>query len=182
MRTQVQVFVVTVLLLKVGAASSLAAQQPQIPTLQVCNLVGAKGRGTVQIPSRMDPTASGTFDILITLKCQSEADGYPAGTLEIRGLSMTDSQINGAIHSTAFEQVTATGKHTPTLYLNGRCTAEGVRGCRYWLLVADNRKEGDTKGTPDVVSLLVFNGVGKRVAYGTGPLVRGDITVAPTSN
>jgi hypothetical protein len=36
--------------------------------------------------------------------------------------------------------------------------------------------------TADVVSFLVFDGTGKRIAYGTGPLVDGDIKVAPTGN
>lgn len=182
MRTQVQVSVATLMLLGLGAVGSVGAQQPQIPTLQVCNLAAAKGKGVVQIQSRADATHSGSYEITVALKCQSEAEGYPAGLLEIRGLSMSDSQIQGTVGSIAFEQVTATGKHTPTLYLNGRCRAEGVRGCRYWLMIADNRKADDTSGTPDIVSLLVFNGQGTRVAYGTGPLVRGDIQVASTSN
>lgn len=182
MRTRVQVSVASLIVLGLGTARPMSAQQPQIPTLQVCNLVGAKGSGVVQIQSRADATHSGSYEIAIAVKCQSEAEGYPAGSLEIRALSMTDSNIQGAVASIAFEQVTATGKHTPTLYLNGRCKAEGVRGCRYWLMIADNRKADAARGTPDVVSLLVFNGQGIRVGYGTGPLIRGDIQVASTPN
>jgi len=77
--------------------------------------------------------------------------------------------------------MTSTGKHTPTLYVNGRCKAEGVRGCRYWLMIANNKK-AQGPGTPDVASFLVFDGTGKRVAYGTGPLADGDLEVAPTGN
>jgi hypothetical protein len=64
--------------------------------------------------------------------------------------------------------------------VNGRCKAD-VAGCRFWLMIADNRR-GDAKGTPDVVSFLVFNSVGQRVAYGTGPVLKGDLQVSPTPN
>jgi hypothetical protein len=68
----------------------LMAQQPRIPTLQVCNKTLVKG------------------DIYITF----------------------------------IEQVTTTGKHTPTVYLNGRCKVKSEGGefkvCRFWMMIADN--------------------------------------------
>jgi hypothetical protein len=102
-------------------------------------------------------------------------------------LSMSDSIAEGQINSTLIEQVTSTGKHTPTVYINGRCTAQAaagaapIPGCRFWIMFADN-KVPTAPQTPDVVSFLVFDGAGKRIAYGTGPLVEGDIKVAPTGN
>lgn len=164
-----------------GVAGAALAQQPQIPSLQVCNATSARGEGVVKIASRADAGHSGTFRVRLEVKCDP-ADGYPAGSLTLASISMSDSLAQGTITATSFEQMTSTGKHTPTLYVNGRCKAEGVRGCRYWLMIADNKKRDDPKGTPDVVSFLVFNGVGKRVAYGTGPLADGDLEVAPTGN
>jgi hypothetical protein len=81
---------------------------------------------------------------------------------------------------TTFEQVTTTGRETPTAYLNGRCEAEGVQGCRFWLMLADNGKPGEE--THDIVGFLLFDGTGKRVGYGTGPVLpeSGDVNVAPT--
>jgi hypothetical protein len=38
------------------------------------------------------------------------------------------------------------------------------------------------QGTPDIVSFLIFDGAGKRMAYGTGPVVDGDLEVTDTSN
>jgi hypothetical protein len=96
-------------------------------------------------------------------------------------VNMSDSLAQGTIASTSIEQLTSTGKLSPTLYVNGRCKAEGVVGCRFWLMVANNRPTPD-KGTPDVVGFLVFNGMGQRVAYGTGPVAKGDLQVAATSN
>ena len=54
-----------------------------------------------------------------------------------------------------------------------------MRGCRFWLMLADN-KQANAQGTPDVVGFLIFDGTGKRVAYGTGPVVDGDIEVVAT--
>jgi hypothetical protein len=162
------------------AAGSALAQQPQIPTLQVCNATAAHGEGGVKITSRADVNHTGTFRVRLEVKCDP-TDGYPTGTLTIAAISMSDSIVQGNLTATSFEQMTSTGKHTPTFYVNGRCKAEGVRGCRYWLMIANNRRP-NAQGTPDVVSFLVFDGTGKRVAYGTGPLADGDLEVAPTSN
>ena len=174
-RTRLAVF--TALALTAGAA---LAQQPQIPTLQVCNATSAHGEGAVKIASRADVSHSGTFHVRLEVKCDP-ADGYPTGTLTIAAISMSDSIVQGTLTATSIEQMTSTGKHTPTLYVNGRCKADGIRGCRYWLMIADNKKAVGA-GTPDVASFLVFDGTGKRVAYGTGPLADGDLAVAPTSN
>jgi hypothetical protein len=56
------------------------------------------------------------------------------------------------------------------------------QGCRYWLMIADNVGHTTTAPTPEVVGFLIFNGQGKRVAYGTGPVSSGHITVGATSN
>jgi hypothetical protein len=102
---------------------------------------------------------------------------------------MNDSLVQGTITATTFEQVTSTGQATPTIFLNGRCSVGStstapINGCRYWLMIADNGQTS-TAGvvaTPEVASFLVFNGMGQRIAYGTGPVVSGHITVAPTTN
>lgn len=161
-----------------GVFTSVHAQQiPQIPTLQVCNYTKVEGKALVKIASRSDAVHTGEFKIIIDLEFDPSDGGYPVGTLEIRGLSMSDSIVQGVISAVTFEQVTSTGKHSPTVYLNGRCKADNARGCRFWLMIADNGRGPD--GTPDVVGFLVSDATGKRVAYGTGPVVEGDITVAP---
>ena len=159
----------------------MRAQQPQIPTLQVCNQTQVKGKALVKIASRSDAVHNGTFTVIVDLKCDPAGTGYPAGTLKIVGLSMSDSLAQGVITAVSVEQMTSTGKHTPTVYLNGRCKVGNAKGCRFWLMIADN-KQPTASGTPDVVGFLVLNGAGKRVAYGTGPVAEGDITVAPMGN
>lgn len=174
-------FVVSTVLIISGACAAVHAQQPQIPTLQVCNATQVEGSATVKIAKRTDALHSGTFKIKINLKCDSVNQPYPTGALDIFSISMSDSSVQGTITGTSFEQVTTTGKHTPTVYINGRCKAEQVKGCRFWLMIADNTTS-PAGGTPDIVSFLVFDGTGKRVAYGTGPVTTGDIDVQDTGN
>jgi hypothetical protein len=176
MKSRITVFMALVL-----AAGAALAQQPQIPTLQVCNKTSARGEGLVKIASRADATHNGSFRVRLQVGCDP-ASGYPTGSLIIAAINMSDSTVQGNVTATTFEQMTSTGKHSPTLYVNGRCTANGVRGCRYWLMIANNRRAVDGRGTPDVASFLVFDGTGKRVAYGTGPLAEGDLDVAATGN
>jgi hypothetical protein len=166
-----------------AAGTTMHAQQPQIPTLQVCNQTLVQGTGTVTIVPREDAAHTGSFTVQVNLQCNPS--GYPAGNLTISGLSMNDSIVEGTVVATTFEQLTTTGSRTPTAYLNGRCSVDGpgtaIQGCRYWVMFANNGG-GSTfgPGTPDVVSILIFNGFGQRIAYGTGPVVRGHINVAPT--
>jgi hypothetical protein len=159
--------------------------QPQIPSLQVCNatVVQTNGSATVLIKSRQDATHTGRFSVTVNLQCNS-ATGYPTGALTISGISMTDSTVQGVITATTFEQLTSTGNAEPTAYLNGRCNTQpstggpAVPGCRYWILFADNsHSQPGTPPTPDVISFLVFDKSGKRVAYGTGPVAVGHVAV-----
>jgi len=89
---------------------------------------------------------------------------------------MNDSSAGGAITAVTFEQVTSIGKYSPTAYISGRCKAEKISGCRYWVMFADN-KALEKDGTPDIIGFLVIDGAGHRFAYGTGPVIKGDIKV-----
>lgn len=163
------------------------AQQPQIPTLQVCNPSQVKGSGDGQIGSRASlPAIKGTFSIKLEVVCDPTSSPYPTGSLSLN-INMNDSWTGTIFISpdalkTSFDQLTTTGKSSPTAYLTGRCTTDAeipIKGCRIWLLLADNRSS--EQGTPDVVSFLVFDGTGVRKAYGTAALKSGDIKISPTS-
>jgi hypothetical protein len=167
--------------LTAGVLAVAAAQQPQIPTLQVADETKVTGDALVKIVSRSDMTHSGSFEIRINVQGIGPA-GYPTGTLVIQKLSMNDSTLQGTIKATLIEQVTSTGRATPMAFLNGRCDADGLKGGRFWMMITDNAREPGPKATPDIVSFLIFDKTGKRVAYGTGPVVRGNLTVAPTPN
>jgi hypothetical protein len=159
------------------------AQQPQIPSLQVCNPSQVGGGGDAQINTRTPP--SGKFSIRLEVKCDPGSSPYATGSLTLK-IDMSDSVLGTIIISpnslkTGFDQLTTTGKHSPTAYMTGRCqsdTTPAFKGCRIWLMVADNNQ--GQQGTPDVVGFLVFDGAGVRRAYGTAAIRSGDIKVSPT--
>jgi hypothetical protein len=53
-------------------------------------------------------------------------------------------------------------------------------------MFADNAKSSVTPApvqhTPDIISFLVIDKTGKRIAYGTGPVTTGNVDVSPTGN
>ena len=145
------------------------------------NKTEVKGSAQVFIQRRQDANHTGVFSVRGTLTFNPATDNYPSGTMQIK-VDLSDS-AKGVFVVKTVEQLDTTGKHTPTAYATGRCAADvDVRafGCRYWLMFADNKREREEQ-TPDVISFLVYDRNGKRVAYGTGPVARGDVTVAPTS-
>ena len=164
-------------------SSFIQAQQPQIPTLQDCNSTEVRGEGRVTVDRRSDVNHAGTFTVKVSVKCGPDDSPYPEGTFDMLEIDMSDSILGGRLTATTIEQVTTTGKHTPMAFLNGRCQASGIKGCRFWMMIADNRlSTSATTGTPDIVSFLIFDATGKRVAHGTGPVVSGAFIVRGTGN
>ena len=180
-----------------AASLPLLAQQPQIPTLQVCNLTGgmavsSSGTPQVQIPSRAPGGFTGSVNVRVGATC--DANGFPAGAVTLYGLSMNDSLAEGTISSVLIDQITSTGTVNPTAYLSGRCVAQAPSAagavstvpCHFWILFAHAEFANATTpgGGVDSVSYLVFDKTGKRIAYGTGQVTAGSgsIQVTPTSN
>ena len=162
------------------AAGTLFGQTPQIPTLQVCNGTKATGGANVFLSKRVEPGKTGLFNIRISVTCDLATNGFPTGSVDMQ-FSLSDSSITN-FRAVSIDQLTTTGKHTPTMYLNGRCMANGgTIPCHYWLTLSNN-KDPNVAGTPDVVGVLVVDKTGKRLTYGTGPVRGGDINVEPTSN
>jgi hypothetical protein len=163
-----------------SAATPALAQQIQIPSLQVCNFTKVSANNAVVIiDTRAAAPLTGFFSLRGSLSCDPAAGVvYPTGTLGVFGISMNDSSIQGDVVFTAFEQITSGGKATPTLWVNGRCKSEKVKGCHYWLMAVDNVRGRPVGKTFDVVSFLILDQTGKRVAYGTGNVVDGDLTIS----
>ncbi|MEO6022051.1 MAG: hypothetical protein ABIP64_02835 [Burkholderiales bacterium] len=163
----------------VFAIHPVFAQQIQIPSLQVCNATKLSANAYVIIDTRKDLLHTGLFVLKGSLACDPAGGTVnPIGALGLYSISMSDSTIQGDIVFTTFDQLTSGGKHTPTLWVSGQCKAANVRGCHYWLMVVDNVRGQPVGKTFDVVSFLVFDEKGKRVAYGTGNVVDGDVTVS----
>ena len=153
----------------------------QIPNLHTSNKTAVKASAQVFIQRRKVGPLTGTFSVKGALSFDPATDTYPTGTLTI-SVDLSDS-ATGVFVATSIEQLDTTGRATPTAYATGRCKADiGDKGlgCRYWIMFADN-KQAREEQTPDVISFLVYDRNGKRVAYGTGPVVKGDVGVAPTA-
>jgi hypothetical protein len=174
-------FGLIVILCSFSFADRTFANEPQIPNIFLNNKTELKGKAVIHIFSREFGT-SGTFTIKISASCAPP--NYPVGRV-IMEIDMSDSAIV-FLESTTVEALSSTGKHSPTAYIMGRCVVEApngsFRGCHYWITLADNKKEELDRETPDVVGFLVLDGNGNRIAYGTGPVLDGDIFVAPTAN
>lgn len=157
----------------------LAAQPVSIPTLQVCNAGKVNGSANLYFSRRDDIDMAGTIDITVSnVSCDPQSSSpYPTGTITMR-FSLTESSVSD-VQVTLVEQMTTVGKHTPTTYMNGRCIANGgTVPCHFWLMFADNKVLSiDTPG--DVVGVLVVDRLGNRLAYGTGPIRTGDISITP---
>ena len=153
----------------------------QIPNVHTSNKTAVEAGAEVFIQRRKDAQHAGVFFVRGKLAFDPATDDYPSGSLQIR-VDLSDS-AKGVFVVKTVEQLDTTGKHTPTAYATGRCNADvdtKAVGCRYWLMLADNKREGE-EGTPDVISFLVYDRTGKRVAYGTGPVSKGDVTISATS-
>lgn len=121
--------------------------QTQIPTLQVCNATNIQGQAKVQILSRQQAGVSGIFSVIFRPSVACDPPGTLQGGVQVE-IDMNDSNIK-MFKSTSIEQVTSTGKDSPTAYLNGKCEARPrIPGCRFWMTVADNGQ--GRQGTPDV--------------------------------
>lgn len=156
------------------------AQPPQIPNIFLNNVTSVEGQALIHIDARAG-IPSGTFNISIAAGCTPP--NYPGGNVHVE-INMNDSSIF-YFESTTVEALSSTGYVTPTAYIMGRCRVQSeqfkiIKGCHYWITLANNNN-GKNK-TPDIVGFLVLDGAGHRIAYGTGPVVEGDIFVAKTTN
>lgn len=180
-----------VAVLAMGMLPHSAVQPTQIPGTQIPNKSEAKTQKfMVTITSRSDMTHAGRVAVDLQLNYVPGVTPYPTGHVNL-DIDLTDSLRCTAV-STTVEQVTSYGRATPTMIVSGRCDvrpknqdkAQPPVGCRYWVLLADNEKEpssNQTKRTPDVVSFFVEDFAGKRLAYGTGTITEGNLTIEPNN-
>jgi len=147
----------------------------EVPEISGCSdALGAADKAVVKIPARADAQhPSGSF--VITGKVSCTPPRYAGGQMSIT-IDMSDSSIKGTVNLATVDYVVATGKHTPTMSLSGKCKSEIVNGCRYWLILTDNAKPG---AKFDVAGFLIVDGNGARMAYGSGVLASGEIMISP---
>ncbi len=154
-----------------------------IPSLHHSTRSRVTGSATVAIQSRQDAAHTGKFAIKVDATFDpSAAPFYPSGSLSIR-VDLTDS-VKGTFVAKTIEVMNSYGKHNPTVVLTGKCDGDltnqpaAVKGYHYWIMIADDKPDG-TAGTPDVISFVICDSTGDRVAYGSGLVIQGDLQVSP---
>lgn len=159
----------------------------QIANYQISDKSFIEGSAHVSLdPTRTDSSHAGTFSVYVKVEFDPAIHDYPTGYVNLR-IDLNDSSFPGVINfkSTSIEQVNTHGKITPTAIIAGRCEIDSdqsdplFRGCRFWILFADNNNE-EQRTPPDVVSFIIYDRTGMKVTYGTGPLNDGDIVVSPS--
>ncbi len=154
-----------------------------VPNLHVSSRSEVRGSARVLILSRKNPVHSGRFATKLDVTFDPASDRYPTGSIQIK-TDLTDSAV-ATFSATSIELINSFGKHTPMVFLTGRCKvrlqeqAQLPEGCKYWLMIASNGGP-DKTGTPDIVAFIITDRTGTRVAYGAGPVETGDINVFTT--
>ncbi len=149
-----------------------------IPAFHVSSKSQAEGTGKVFIDSRKDVASSGTFEFSCFVQFYPATDDYPTGTLKLK-IDLSDS-VKGVFTSTSIELVNSFGKHNPTIFFTGQGKiktnlSNQPKGLRFWFMIADN---GNGQ-TPKITGFAIHDRNGNRIAYGTGALVAGNVTVKP---
>jgi hypothetical protein len=150
-----------------------------IPAFHVSTKSKVKGSARVFISARKQGALSGTFSLKISVNFDPAVNDYPNGVFTLK-TDLSDG-TNTGFEATSIELINSFGKHTPTIFLTGRCKSENgeLKGLRYWLMVANNKKINDQNTTPDIIGFAIHDRNGNRINYGTGPVVEGDIVVEP---
>ncbi len=149
-----------------------------IPALHVSSKSIVKGSGKIFIQSRKDAVSSGVFAVKAGVQFDPAVNEYPVGSIEIK-VDLSDG-AKGAFMASTVELINSHGKHNPTVFITGQCkdaAQPDAKGCRYWIMIANNKRSNDPEGTPDIVSFTIHDRNGNRVAYGTGPVISGDFEV-----
>jgi hypothetical protein len=154
----------------------ISAQEPQIPNIFLNNKSEFKCDVTVKVDQRGSFTVKGA--------CSCVPPNYPFHAQQIVvTITMNDSLIT-SFKPTTIEALSTTGMKTPIAYVMGRCDTNDPRykGCHFWMQLTNNNDNSIQQSgqTPNIVSFLVLDGSGLRLAYGTGPVVIGTLRVSPT--
>lgn len=144
-----------------------------IAAFHVSNKSTVKGKGKVFIDSRTSGGVSGTFQITINVHFDPATEDYPSGSLKIT-TDLSDT-VNGTFNTKNIELINSHGKGNPTVFLTGKIDEDlpNYKGCRYWLMIANNRTNAH-HNSADIVSFSINDKNGQLVAYGTGTLAQGD--------
>ena len=148
-----------------------------IPAFIVSNQCKVSGQGNIFIESRNKLGFGGKFIININVNFNPATNEYPVGSLTIE-TDLSDSQRD-IFKTEHIDSINLHGLDNPTVFLTGRVNDNlaNYKGCTFWLMIANNKPREVQRGF-DVVSFVINDGKGQYVAYGTGTLREGDISVS----
>jgi hypothetical protein len=151
-----------------------------IPAFHISDTSSVSGQAEVFIQSRQDATHAGTFFVQINAQFNPAVNEYPVGNITIRS-QLNDGAV-GTFLTDNIELINSHGQANPTVFMTGRCKDDinpDAKGCRYWLMIVNNKVPSVAAGTPDVIAFAIHDRLGNRVAYGCGPVRAGDMNVLP---
>jgi hypothetical protein len=135
-----------------------------IPAFHVSGLSKAKGQGEVFISCHKESGSSHIFHLDMNVHFDPAVDNCPAGMLSIQ--TEMSNGAKGIFIASTFELINSYGRQDPTIYLTGMCKSDLYTGCRYWVMVVNNKKNNHR--SPDIVGFCIHDSSGNRIAYGAG--------------
>jgi hypothetical protein len=173
-------FAVPLFVLGTACVTSIGvgAQPITLPDLEECRNTHVDGLTSGTWESRRDAQHSGRFQVTMDLGCSGDTAEVRVSNLEIHAQELADNDpgIDQVISADGAVRLFSIGEAmTPIMFISGACRGGGPNGCQFWLMLADNGS--DRAKAPDLVAFLVSDRSGKRLAYGTGPIQQGDISI-----
>lgn len=146
------------------------AQAQFLPSPQLCNETDVSGAATGQIDRH------GSFDLVVEISCRPDDRdrAFPQGTVSLF-IELNDPRFSGQLTATVIEGARTVGRVSPLAFISGQCALADIKGCRFWLFLADNDHAGGV--TPDVVSFIVLDSDGSEVAYASGPAQTSSLSI-----
>lgn len=158
-----------VLLICLIASSGLVHAQ-FLPSPQLCNPTNVSGSASGRVEGH------GHFELTLDITCNpdNKDSAFPQGSLTLF-VKTNDPQFEGNLVATTIEGARTIGHVAPMAIVSGQCEVENVRGCRFWLFMADN--DHDKAGTSDTISFLILDSSGREIAYASAPATDSTISI-----
>jgi hypothetical protein len=177
----------TLLIALLLVPAGLALAQIQIPALPMSEGLDSIALDRISSEAFISiPTRGSGFVIRVDIKMNSQHSAPQSSSgLSIVTDNLAGSQWQGTITATEILQAVAigeNGKAPPTAFVLAKCAwlsrDKTLKDTGFvWVLFADNGKVDPKGASPDVVSFVAVNLLGQVMAFGTGPVSKGDLLI-----
>lgn len=159
------------ILLNLTLSSLLSLVNAQfLPGPQLCNPTNVTGAAQGRVEGH------GHFSLILDISCDpdNKDTAFPQGSLSL-SVETNDPQFKGDLVATVIEGARTIGHVAPMAIISGQCELKNVRGCRFWLFMADN--DHDKAGTADIISFLILDASGREIAYASAPAESSSLSI-----